>query len=536
MAVADEAQAKLILEELQRPDAILRSDIKDLISEYLSSGQDLGGLMSILLERYHGYPHMIDIVGRLFTEFSLDPNEKITRAIQEKVMDALQVNRGLEKLDKLLEQPEPPFWLKSMLESDLWVDIIVRLPSQVKHRSPFLWFCLNRIAKEKPWKVAREVPPGCLQYDSYIAVLRSLVDDIGKGRRPISDFVRLITTDDLAICHAATVCHKMTRENKLKAVYDIDSMIRHRSRRASCIFRDMILTLDEIQPAVRRALVNDEKLTHELMREVAKKARDSPFVNYLISTKIKSDMFSNAPADDQVIRSAVEFLVNVSDEQISEEDQKFMVEAVKLIKSMRHLTQDKNNMAIVMRALRKRCFVDAWITKGLEELKKGCERGSFTLQMFRGVLYWHEHLRGPVAECIFESLRDTPNLEVLFDLLLYIMKLGYSVQILKKFSAFISANEQMIERKPADIRCFFSRLLDAISPPFTSEFVEALVECMHRTKSALISTSHRGVRELGESMRKISEFCTCVARHPTPLDLSQRTQGILRDLQDEAQS
>ena len=525
-----------LLETLRQPDAILHPDIKSILTEYVKEGGDLAEALNALFSGYCGVPHMIDIVGCILQELGINCRDKIYGEIHDRLVDELR-RQGLEKLDEFMNQPEPPSWIKALLESDVWVDFLVTLPDELKlHRSPFLWFCLNRIAKEKPRKI-RNLPAGCIQYNAYLPVLTSLIEDLKDRKRSVNDFIKLISTDALTLSHAAFVCYTMDDKRKIKAFLEIDKLIADDSKRA--LFRSMILALDGCDTAMRKVLVNNDPMTPALMEQLIGKAKTSPFVKHLVTTKIKTDLFNEERREgsDAVLRSSIRFLANLKDEKLEGDDEKLLVEAVNIVKSLRGTVRDQL-AAIVMGALRKRCFVDAWFPRGLQDLKDpNLQRDWLVIKMMYETAYYHRDLAAAIFERALELLPEAPKPNTLLDLLWYVMRResdnDASVQILEKFLD-IDREVQICNRHPAEIRSFFTNILSEILPPFSTEFIIVMVDCLNQMQSVLIptDTSYRSNMAIRKIIHNVYAFCSAVKDHNDPLP--EHTLSILRDLEDKS--
>ena len=525
-----------LLDTLKQPDAILHPEIKSVLAEYVRDGGDLAAGLDALFSGYCGVPHMIDIVGSILQELGIDCRDKIYGEIHARLVDELG-RQGLEKLDEFMMQPEPPSWIKSMLESEMWVDFLVTLPDELKcHRSPFLWFCLNRIAKEKPRKI-RHLPAGCLQYNAYLPVLTSLIEDLKDRKRKVEDFIKLISTDALTLSHAAFVCYTMDNNRKVKAFLEIDKLITDDSKRS--LFRSMILALDGCDTAMRKVLVNNDAMTPALMEQLISKAKTSPFVKHLITTKIKRDLFNEErmEGNEEVLRSSIRFLANLQDEELEGDDEKFLVEAVEKAKNLKS-TPKERTAAIVMRALKKRCFVDAWFPRGLEALKDpNLEQKWLVMQMLYETAYYHRHLASAIAERALELLPEAQKPNTLLDLLWYVMRResdnDASVQILEKFLA-IDRKSQICNRHPSEIRSFFTNILSAIEPPFSTDFIIVMVDCLNQMQSVLIppDPTYRRIKAIGNVIHYVYVFCSAVKSHGDPLP--DHTLSTLRDLEDKS--
>lgn len=458
-------------------DAIMRPDILDQLSIFCENNGSIDKIAPTLLKNFRGYPNLIAVITDILKQSGYSSSQTIINNCVQATMK--QLFRISEMDNLLLTSQKIPKEFRNMFETPFWVDTFLHL-SEKNPNSLFLGYCMNKICKKYP-NLVTFLPPYTISYQSYITVLRYLLQQmkINHSQQFYDTFIKIISTDDRTLAHAAIAFHDLSNE----ALSKITDKLESRSHEKRDIFNKVSLALDSsCDDKITQIITSQQTLTIQQMKDLSEAKNLAPRIQLLFIKKL-SELLKSGVKRPEMIETAVNCFLKLTNTEISEEKRSFICKVFTNIDRLSTFSQDKANLSQLLNCLDVPCFVDIFIditistiTEMSSKLLPGKSPQSL---IFQEIGFHHPNRAHEIIDALINEIKPNSSSDFLrevFATLYYFVRLGYSMYILTKYSKLINTP---IKNSISEHRSFVRRLftLDYPKNPESAsvkQFIEAM--------------------------------------------------------------
>ncbi|KAH0787549.1 hypothetical protein GPJ56_008543 [Histomonas meleagridis] len=478
---------------LRSDDAIMRTDIKELLTEYQAKGGDLQEILPVLLDKFQGIPIYIDKVAQLLQFSDINPSLEIERHVKQSVLQLLvESKQSLIDMDKYFFRNEAlPKSLEIIFTNEMWISTIIEITQNLQKNGKeiplFISYCINRICKIHPEKITA-LPSCFIEYQAYSAVLRSLLSRLPTNPSLKEIFIDIVCTDDLTFGHVAILCHFLKDPS---IVFEITNRCESRKRDPK-LLKTFMLRMDHCDDNAIVVLAGGQDFTSKNVLSLQQdNSETSEYFKRLVFAKIKDKILS--PQSRTLIPSIVDLMTSLSPGiEFDENTKEYICNA---FLDMKKRPWDSQMLSNACYALQSEFCADIYLDEVLRQISRAESHTQFINQTNSDLFPFDQHKLTMQTLIICEIAYNYPNKcnqivtsimgtfnktnenivgEQCCIIIKYVIMLGYVVEVLLHFSeigAMKTANQ------PAFRRIIFDFIFN-MEPPYSNEFLSALAQCL----------------------------------------------------------
>lgn len=506
-------------------DAIMRPDISNQLSIYVKKGGNVEMITRVLMEHYRGVPNMINVIAGILKDvLHVNPQEIIKHQVQN---SAISIFKKYKMDNLLLTQEKVPKEFKIMFQDPFWVDTIISLSQNSDYsQSFFIAYCMNKICKSHPEKI-KSLPPLYISYKSFQNVMQYILSKMKTepSNELFNTLIKIISTDDLTLIHSALIFHDLPQEAQIKITNKLSEDSRN-------IFKKINLNMD---PACDMQLTNiitrPNKLRVSDLQFISGLEEITPHMKSMIIKKI-TDVLTDRNSNEQLNNAAIDCLLKITGQKVSEDDRYFIGKCFENI--YKSIFQQTENLSTILYSVKFPYLNDIikeiiirQIGPSMEEPDKiGQSPQSLIL---REIAYrFKEKIPGIVNSLIkaFEINNSGNNFEYLsneiFDIFIFLVRLGYSKIVLKKYSDMM--NNDM--KSPHLHRTFFMKIIKLPIPnnyhlPAVCNFIEGVTYLFNNPNILNKVVPESSANMLSTIKNNLPDLKRFVNRIPDDINISQ---------------
>lgn len=536
------------LEELEKilfeSDAIMRPDIFDQLSEYIQKGGNIEKISRILMQHYRGIPNMINIISNILKDVvHVDSDEIIKQQVRNSMLELFKIDK---MDDLLLSKKKIPKEFKIMFQNPFWIDTILTLSQKSDYsQSLFIAYCVNKICKSHPEKIT-SLPPFYISYSSYLNVLQHILSQIKERHDPslVEILIKIVSTDDLTLTHAALAFHGLSQE----ALGKLRDKLKESKKKD--LFNKITFSMDpSCDMQLSDLIIGQANLRISDLQRISKLDNISFQMKTLLIQKI-SEVLKDNNNTDKTLTAAIDCLIKVTEQNINDDDHEFIFRAFENVHQSSYLIED---MSEILYAVKFPYFNDILKEIAINQLSSHFEKVNDTglspqSQIICEYAYQYRTKISGLAVSLMKAFKKNESNESLFKeffyIFTYIVKLGYSKDILKQYSEMIYSEIKQRNSKliRADLhREFIKSLINLKFPnktqsPSVCHFIEAMTILFDNPNILNLILPESSVNMLSMYKRYISQLRDFLDRIPHPIDISDEAMEILNAVRDRLSS
>ncbi len=452
------------------PDVIMRPDIEDQISRYIAvGGGDLVLLISSLSNGYRGTLHKIDILGQALEPLGISFKASFEEFLKKKII----FNFSPKNFDQILTSGILPDWLKECLKSPYWCSVLSDLSVQYP-RSRFLSYCMNTICQTHP-EIITSIPPSALNYPSFISLLRSRFQILGKGTYSISDLepiFKIIDTNDLTI---GTFALSLTLDNDTTIIHAFSKYLSDKNPPGLKTFQSVILSRFNIHGEAISFIVNEKPISFESIPFLLQVGSISNYTQELVTQLFACQLFSiGTPIE--LVEKMIPFLTQDVIIQPS-----IFIEAVKIVRDW--TIHRKGNLPYVLTSIKVRAFT----LKLLPILRGKMISYNYTVdftpspesQIIQSIAWYHPDMKGKLVNILVDTLKIKRPLSGqriffsdVYDSALVLLAMNAGPNVFRVFTECSNDIEMSVRR------IFLIKAMDFMCAPFSQSFLHEFLQVL----------------------------------------------------------